>query len=54
MPTISQVCLAIKKVGFREVGRLPEVLFIDGKYVDKVYMSILEHEFPSDSNNVII
>ena len=43
-----------KKVGFREVGRLPEVLFMDGKYVDKVYMSILEHEFSSDSNNVII
>lgn len=43
-----------KKVGFREVGRLPEVLFIDGKYVNKVYMSILEHEFSSDSNNVII
>ena len=29
-------------------------IFIDGKYVDKVYMSILEHEFSSDSNNVII
>lgn len=40
-----------KKVGFLEVGRLPEVLFIDGKYVDKIYMSILEHEFSSDSNN---
>lgn len=34
-----------KKIGFREVGRLPEVLFIDGKYVDKIYMSILEGEF---------
>lgn len=34
-----------KKVGFQEVGRLPEVLFIDGKYVDKVYMSILEQDF---------
>ena len=37
--------LCYKKVGFREVGRLPEVLFIDGKYVDKIYMSILESEF---------
>lgn len=34
-----------KKAGFREVGRLPEVLFIDGKYVDKVLMEALEDEF---------
>ena len=34
-----------KKVGFREVGRLPEVLFVDGKYVDKIYTEILDHEF---------
>ena len=34
-----------EKVGFRVVGRLPEVLFINGKYVDKIYMSILESEF---------
>ncbi|HOP12091.1 MAG TPA: GNAT family protein [Oscillospiraceae bacterium] len=34
-----------KKVGFKEVGRLPEVFFINGKYVDKIYMSILESEF---------
>ena len=34
-----------KKVGFREVGRLPEALFVDGKYVDKIYMAILEDEF---------
>lgn len=34
-----------EKVGFREVGRLPEVFFINGKYVDKIYMSILESEF---------
>lgn len=39
-----------KKVGFREVGRLPEVLFVDGKYVDKIYMCILEHEFVSGNN----
>ena len=34
-----------EKAGFREVGILPEVLFINGKYVDKIYMSILESEF---------
>lgn len=34
-----------EKVGFREVGRLPEVFFTDGNYVDKIYMSILESEF---------
>lgn len=34
-----------EKVGFREAGRLPEALFINGKYVDKIYMSILESEF---------
>lgn len=34
-----------KSVGFREVGRLPEWIFKDGKYIDKIYMGILEHEF---------
>lgn len=34
-----------KKVGFREVGKLPEVVFKNGEYVDKVYMSILECDF---------
>ena len=34
-----------KKVGFHEVGRLPEWVFKDGKYIDKIYMSILVHEF---------
>jgi RimJ/RimL family protein N-acetyltransferase len=34
-----------KKAGFREVGRLPEAFFIDGTYVDKIYMNILESEF---------
>ncbi len=38
-----------KNVGFREVGRLPEWTFKDGKYVDKLYMSIMEHEFESGS-----
>lgn len=33
------------KVGFWEVGRLPEVFFINGKYVDKIYMSVLESDF---------
>lgn len=34
-----------KKVGLREVGRLPEAVFADGKYIDKIYMAILEDEF---------
>ncbi len=41
-------CAAIacyKKVGFQEVGRLPEWVFKDGQYTDKVYMGILAREF---------
>lgn len=34
-----------KKVGFREVGRLPEWTFKDGRYTDKIYMGILAREF---------
>jgi RimJ/RimL family protein N-acetyltransferase len=34
-----------KKVGFREVGRLPEQFYTDGAYVDKLYMCVLEREF---------
>ena len=34
-----------KKVGFRVVGRLPEYLFKDGQYIDKLYMCILDREF---------
>ena len=34
-----------QKVGFREVGRLPEWVFKGGKYVDKLYMGILAREF---------
>lgn len=34
-----------KKVGFRECGRLRECVFKDGKYIDKLYMGILDHEF---------
>lgn len=34
-----------KKAGFQEVGRMREWIFKDGKYVDKLYMGIMEHEF---------
>ena len=34
-----------KKVGFREVGRLPEWVFKDGQYTDKLYMGVLAQEF---------
>lgn len=34
-----------KKVGFREAGRRREWVFKDGKYIDKVYMDILDSEF---------
>ncbi len=34
-----------KKVGFREVGRRIEWVFKDGKYVDVIYMGILDREF---------
>lgn len=34
-----------KKVGFRETGRMAEWVFKDGKYIDKLYMGIMEHEF---------
>ena len=34
-----------KSVGFREVGRLPEWVFKDGKYIDKLYMNIMENAF---------
>ena len=33
------------KLGFREVGRLPEWVFKDGRYVDKIYMGILARDF---------
>ncbi len=39
-----------KKLGFVEVGRFPEVLFVDGKYIDKVYMSLLENQFFNNDN----
>ena len=34
-----------QKVGFKEGGRRREWVFKDGKYVDKIYMDILESEF---------
>lgn len=34
-----------KKAGFREVGRLPEWVFKDGRYVDKLYMCVTKREF---------
>ena len=34
-----------KKVGFRESGRRREYKFMDGKYIDVIYMDILEGEF---------
>lgn len=34
-----------KKVGFQEAGRRREGVFKDGKYIDKIYMDILAHEF---------
>lgn len=34
-----------KKVGFREVGRLPEWIFKDGQYIDKLYMGVSVREF---------
>ena len=34
-----------KKVGFREVGRRREWLFKNGKYIDIIYMDMLECEF---------
>jgi RimJ/RimL family protein N-acetyltransferase len=34
-----------KKCGFREVGRRREAIFMDGRYVDRVVMDILDREF---------
>ena len=34
-----------RKVGFREAGRRREWVFHDGRYVDVLYMDLLEHEF---------
>jgi len=34
-----------KKVGFREAGRRRDWIFKNGKYIDCIYMDILESEF---------
>ena len=34
-----------KKVGFKEFGRRREAKFKNGKYIDVVYMDILQTEF---------
>jgi RimJ/RimL family protein N-acetyltransferase len=34
-----------KKAGFREAGRRREWIFKNGKYIDKIYMDLLEREF---------
>ncbi|MDR0949022.1 MAG: GNAT family N-acetyltransferase [Lachnospiraceae bacterium] len=33
------------KIGFKEVGRLKEWVFKNGRYVDKLHMSLLDSEF---------
>ena len=37
-----------KKCGFKEVGRLRETAFVNGKYYDKIYMDILSNEFEAN------
>ncbi|MBU0477133.1 GNAT family N-acetyltransferase [bacterium] len=39
---------AYQKVGFQIEGRLTKMLNLDGKYVDKVYMGILQRDFNKD------
>jgi RimJ/RimL family protein N-acetyltransferase len=34
-----------KTVGFRESRRRREYVFKDGKYIDKIFIDILENEF---------
>ena len=34
-----------KKCGFKEVGRLREAYYLNGKYYDKILMDILKSEF---------
>ena len=34
-----------QKAGFKEVGRCREWVYKNGKYVDKIYMDLLEGEF---------
>ena len=37
-----------KKVGFREIGRRREAKYKNGRYVDEVYMDILDSDFGSE------
>ena len=39
-----------KKVGFREIGRRREWIFQDGKYLDIIYMDMLEGEYRRDED----
>lgn len=39
-----------KKVGFRIEGRLKKMLNVDGKYVDKILMGILQSQFDKNSS----
>ena len=41
----AQALACYKKVGFREFGRRRESKFHSGKYVDQIYMDILDSEF---------
>ncbi|MDR0897101.1 MAG: GNAT family N-acetyltransferase [Oscillospiraceae bacterium] len=34
-----------KKVGFKEIGRWREGAFKDGRYIDKIFMDMLDNEF---------
>lgn len=33
------------KIGFREVGKLPESIFKNGQYIDKLYMCVISRDF---------
>jgi len=39
-----------RKVGFKEIGRQRESVFKDGRYLDLVYMDVLEDSFQTVSN----
>ena len=41
----AQAIACYKKVGFKELGRRREAKFINGRYVDSIYMDILDREF---------
>lgn len=37
--------IVIKKIGFKEAGKLRENYFLNGKYYDVIYMDLLKREF---------